>query len=153
MKSVNTLIQLSAITLNAAFIGAMLLIALVLVPFWQAFAPSVFLDWFRTYAASLGSLMLPFGPGVLILAIFALALNRDRKLWWGLTILLTVANILYFPVYFLPTNNAFVEQTIPIAEVSGELNNWLNYHWQRIFFATGGLITSAIAVSRTMSRN
>ena len=93
--------------MNGAFIGSMLLIALVLVPFWRASEPKVFLDWFTVYGGKIGNLLIPLGPGVLILAIIALFLNKENKVLWLLTIILTVANILYFPIYYLPTNTSF----------------------------------------------
>lgn len=153
MKPANKIIQLLTIALNGAFIGAMILIALVLVPFWKASEPQTFLDWFTAYGGNIGGLMIPLGPGVLILAIIALFLNKENRLLWGLTALLTLANILYFPIYYLPTNNSFVEQTIEVNEVGGELVTWLKYHWQRTFFAIGALITSILAVSKTMNKS
>ncbi|CAM1343414.1 hypothetical protein [Tenacibaculum amylolyticum] len=94
--------------------------------------------------------MIPLGPGVLILAIIALLQNKQYKVLWGLTIVFTLINIIYFPVYFLPTNTSFADQTIEVSAVSEELNNWLSYHWQRIFFASGALVTSILAISKTM---
>lgn len=150
MKLANKTIQLLTVALNGAFIGAMILIALVLVPFWQTAEPQVFLDWFSAYGNNIGQLMIPLGPGVLILAIISLLLNKENKLLWLLTIVFTIANILYFPIYYLPTNASFAEQTIALNEVSGELSNWLSYHWQRTLFAIAALITSILAVARTM---
>lgn len=152
MKLINKIIQLLTIALNGAFIGAMILIALVFVPFWEASEPHIFLDWFTEYGEKIGSLMIPLGPGVLILAIITLFLNKENKLLWGLTVLLTLANILYFPIYFLPTNNSFADQTIAVNEVNGELVTWLKYHSQRTLFAIGALITSILAVSKTMNK-
>lgn len=151
MNTINKLIQLLTIALNGAFIGAMILIATVLVPFWKSSEPQVFLDWFANYSANIGSLMIPLGPGVLVLAIISLFLNKDNKLLWLLTIILTIANVLYFPIYYLPTNSSFAEQTIALESVGSELNNWITYHWQRTFFALGALITSVIAVMKSMS--
>ncbi len=153
MKKINKIVQLLAVALNGAFIGAMILIAIVLVPFWKASAPQVFLDWFTAYGNSIGSIMIPLGPGVLVLAIIALFLNKDNKFLWILTVVFTIINILYFPIYYLPTNTSFQEQTIAINEVSGKLSDWLKYHWQRIFFAVAALITSIIAISKTMYKN
>jgi len=152
MKSYNKLIQLLTIALNSIFIGAMALIGLVLVPFWKASEPQVFLEWFTTYSKNIGSFMVPFGPGVLILAVIAFLWNRGNRILWGLTVLLTLANILYFPIYYMPTNSSFAEQAIPLSDVGEELNTWLCYHWQRLFFALGALFTSMLAVGRTMER-
>ena len=116
------------------------------------YEPQKFLDWFTTYSGEIGSIMIPLGPGVLILAIIALILNKDQKLLWILTIILTTANILYFPIYYLPTNSSFAEQTIGIYEVNSELSTWVTFHWQRTLFASGALITSILAVSKTMRK-
>ena len=139
-------IPLLTVALNGAFIGSMVLIALVLVPFWESIKPQEFLNWFSIYGSNIGNLMIPLGPGVLILALLSLFQDKKNKNLWIVTIILTLANILYFPFYFLPTNTSFAEHTIPITDVSNELSNWLNYHWQRIFFAIGALITSILTI-------
>lgn len=151
MKQINTVIQLLVITLNGAFIGAMILIAMVIVPFWQSAEPQSFLDWFSTYGHIIGKIMIPLGPGVLILAIITFFLSTENKILWGLTIVFLIANILYFPIYYLPTNHSFAAQTIEVAKVSGELSTWLNLHWQRVFFAIAALTTSVLAMTKTHS--
>lgn len=150
MKSLKNSIQLLVIALNGAFIGAMVLIAVVLVPFWQTLKPQAFLDWFTAYGSTIGSIMIPFGPGVLLLAILAFFLDKEYRLLWGLTTLFTLANILYFPFFFLPTNNSFSEQTIAIQEIDTTLLRWLQFHWQRIAFALAALITSTLAVTKAI---
>ena len=152
MKTTNKIVQLSTVILNAAFIAAMLFIAFILVPFWKASEPQIFLNWFSVYSGNIGSFMIPLGPGVLILAILALVLNKENKMLWTLTVILTLINVLYFPLYFLPTNTSFEEQTIAINKVSPELNNWLKYHWQRTFFALGALITSVLAIFKSFQK-
>lgn len=152
MSIFNKIIQLSVIVLNGAFIGAMLIIGLVLLPFWKSVESQVFLAWFSAYSGTIGSIMIPFGPSVLILAVIALVFNKNNRLLWGLTVVLTMVNTLYFPIYYMPTNNSFAMQTIALNEVGTELSNWQNYHWQRLFFAIGALITSVLAVSKTIKK-
>jgi len=152
MQQIKTIIQCSIIALNSAFIGAMLIIALVIVPFWQATQASEFMDWFSLYSPTIGKLMVPFGPGVLVLAIIVFFIDRANKMLWGLTIGLLTANVLYFPIYFLPANAAFAEQTIAVDDVSTELSTWLDFHWHRILFALAALITSILAVVKIQPR-
>lgn len=151
MQKINNTIQLSIIALNGAFIGAMILIALVLVPFWQSLQPPLFLDWFTAHSNNIGRLMIPLGPGVLCLAMATFFLSQKNKIWWGLTIIFTLFNILYFPIYFLSTNTSFAEQTIEIAQVSDTLSTWLSYHWHRIFFATAALVTTIVAILKNQA--
>jgi len=153
MNQANKIIQLLIIALNGAFIGAMVFIALVVVPFWQASEPQFFFDWFSSYGQSIGKLMIPLGPGVLILAIITFVMSKGNRILWGLTTIFLVANILYFPIYYLPTNNAFAEQTIEANALSNVLSTWLKLHWQRIFFAIGALIASIFAVIKSQSEN
>ena len=152
MLQIKKTLQCLIIALNSAFIGAMLLIALVLVPFWQTAEPSIFLDWFSLYSSNIGKLMIPFGPGVLVLAVIVFFIDRANKILWGLTIALLLANVLYFPLYFLATNASFAEQTIAISDVSTELSTWLDFHWHRILFALGALITSILAVVKNQPK-
>jgi len=153
MKPMSKIIQLLTIALNGAFIGAMILIATVLVPFWQSSEPQLFLDWFSSYGNMIGKLMIPLGPGVLILAIITFFVSKENTILWGLTIVFMLINILYFPIYYLPTNNSFTEQTIELTQVSNELSTWLNFHWQRVLFAMAALITSILAVTKNQSKN
>lgn len=153
MNDLKKLIPLLAVALNSAFIGAMILIGLVLVPFWRTVEPQAFLDWFTTYSGSIDSLMFPFGPGVLILAVVAFFLRKEQRVLWGLTALLILANILYYFIYFRPTNSSFAQQTMGTHEVGEELSVWLTYHWQRIIFALGALITSILAISKTSAKD
>jgi len=59
-----------------------------------------------------------------------------------------LANMLYYPIYYVPTNTSFAEQTIDVARVSNELSTWITLHWQRIFFAIAALVTSILAVTK-----
>ncbi|OUS30455.1 hypothetical protein A9R01_12465 ['Osedax' symbiont bacterium Rs2_46_30_T18] len=152
MQQINKVIQCLIIALNSAFIGAMLIIALVIVPFWQTTQASDFLDWFSLYSPTIGKLMIPFGPGVLMLTVIVFFIDGTNKKLWGLTIGFLLANVLYFPIYFLPTNASFAEQTIAINDVSTELSTWLGFHWHRIFFALAALITSILAVVKIQPR-
>ena len=148
MNQLNKIVQMLVIGLNGAFIGAMILIGIVLVPFWQVSEPQVFLDWFSKYSSTIGGMMIPLGPGVLVLAIATYFLSANNKKLWGLTAIFILINVLYFPIYYLPTNNSFAEQTIELASISSELSTWINLHWQRVFFASLALVTSIIAVVR-----
>ena len=151
MQHIKTTLQILIIALNSAFIGAMLLIALVIVPFWQAGETQSFLDWFSAYSPNIAKMMIPLGPGVLVLAILVFFMERENKILWGLTIAFLVANVGYFPIYFLPANASFAEQTIAISEVSAELATWLDFHWHRIILALGALLTSILAVVKNQS--
>ena len=151
MQHANKVIQLLLIALNGALIGAMILIALVMVPFWQSSEPQAFLDWFTAYSPSIGDLMLPLGFGVLFLAVVTFFLSKENKVLRGLTIVFILVTIVYYPIYYLPTNASFSEQTINAAEIGSELSTWLSLHWQRIFFSGAALVTSILAVTRTQS--
>ncbi|MCJ8300686.1 MAG: hypothetical protein MJK13_17380 [Pseudomonadales bacterium] len=130
----------------------MVLIALVIVPFWQAGETQAFLDWYSAYSPNSARMMLPLGPGGLVLTILVFFMERENKILWGLTIAFLVANVGYFPIYFLPANAAFAEQTIAISEVSAELATWLDFHWHRIILALGALLTSTLAVVKKPSK-
>ncbi len=146
MSQINKIIQQLIIALNGAFIGAMVLIGVVLVPFWQSSEPQTFLNWFTEYGNTIGGIMIPLGPGVLILSILTFFLSSENKKLWALTSVFILINVIYFPAYYLPTNSSFAEQTIALTQVSAELSTWLSFHWQRVLFASFALITSIMAV-------
>lgn len=149
MNLLRKLTPLLVILLNSAFIGAMVLIGLVLVPFWQSSEPQVFLDWFSNYSRLIGRIMIPLGPGVLLLSVItALIIKKNKKMWW-LTSALILVNVLYFPIYYLPTNTAFTEQFIAIEAVPETLSSWALFHWQRVIFATLALVTAIVALVKS----
>src|SRR5438876_218312 len=63
--------------LAALLAGAMLLIRVVLVPFWQRLAPDAFRDWFRDNSGRIGAVMFPLGGAATLSATAAAVVSRD----------------------------------------------------------------------------
>ncbi len=149
MKVTNQILPLLTIAINGVFIGGQLLISVLLGPFWKKMEPQAVLDWFTQNVDNMGLLMAPLGPLVLILSVIVFFKKGPSKLLWGLTVIFMLGNILYLPFYFIDANTMLVDQVIQLDMVKTELLRWLNFNWQRTFFALAALTTSIWAVSKT----
>src|SRR6476620_3272675 len=63
--------------LTALFAGAMLVIRVALVPFWERLPPDAFRDWFRVNSPSIEALMVPLGGAATVSATAAAVVSRD----------------------------------------------------------------------------
>jgi hypothetical protein len=135
MFSFTKLFQLIAFGALSVFAGALLFIAFVLVKFWQAAEPSVFLNWMSEHFFRLPTIMVPLNVIALIATLAALVASWKSgfygRLFWGLGFIFLFACTITFPIYFAGANLEFTEQTIPLTAVAGKINTWSQWHWFR----------------------
>jgi hypothetical protein len=131
--------------------GAMLLIAVAIVPFWSSLEPTAFADWFRAYSPLLGRFMLPLGASAAILAVLAAALARPlsspRFGSFALAAALAVAVGAVYPLYFSAANAAIAGKSLGADEIAAELVRWRSWHW----FRTGAGVLGFLAALRGLS--
>jgi hypothetical protein len=110
--------------------GAMLLIAVALVPYWTSLEPAEFARWFRDHASLIGRLMIPLGVAAAALTALAAWLARPAPAsrWLLLAAgLATVVGALY-PVYFSAANASIASGALAPDEVAAELRRWRTWH-------------------------
>ncbi len=73
------LLAVGSVVLTGLFTGAMLLVGVALVTFWQSLEPQAFLDWFAAHSHRVGRLMVPLG-GAAVLATWAAAAVLWRRI-------------------------------------------------------------------------
>ncbi len=142
---------LSVIALSL-FSGAFLFIAFVVVRFWQAIAPAVFLDWMNENFFRFPILMIPLNMIALILTIVALGTawksRPASRLPLGLALVCIFACTITYPTYFAGANAAFLGRTIELPQIGDAIQTWATWHWLRtglaivaVSFASWGLLT------------
>ena len=140
---VKSVVVNGAAALLGLLAGAMLLIAVALVPWWQSLEPTEFARWFREHSPAIGRLMLPLGAGGAALACTAAGLTRRRDLWVAAA--LAVFTVATYPLYFAAANAAIAGGNLESSQIAAELARWRTWHWLR---TVAGLSAFLIALRR-----
>ena len=115
--------------------GAMLLIAVALVPFWADLEPTGFARWFREHSPLLARIMLPLGASATVLAVLAASLARPlsspHARWLVVAAVLAAAVAAVYPLYFTSANAALAGGALGASEITAELQRWRIWHWVR----------------------
>jgi hypothetical protein len=151
MKTLKIL-QIFSLVALAAFTGAFLFIAMVIVPFWLASEPDYFLNWFTNNFFRFPILMIPLNLiaflTTLITLIVAWKSAANTKFWWsGATMFIFLASITY-PLYFASANAEFLNHTIELELVANKIAVWSNWNWLRTVLSFAALILGVIGIDQ-----
>jgi len=131
--------------------GAMLLIAVAIVPYLTSLEPLEFARWFREHSPLLGRIMLPLGVSATVLALAAAALvpllSSPQLPWLAAAAALAVAVAAVYPLYFTRANASLAGASLGPSEVSGELRRWRTWHWARTVAGTLAFLAALRALS------
>ena len=145
----NILPQIATVLLGF-LAGALLLLALGLVPYWQALDPASFVPIFRDNSAHIASFMMPLGFSATGLTWLALGLAMWKKTpsrnWLIAASVCALCMLATFPIYFSGANAALAEGAVPVAEISHALSQWQTVHWVRTIAAIAGCVCALKAV-------
>ncbi len=124
--------------------GAMLFIALALVPFWQQLPPAEFRAWFAAHSWRIGELMFSLGIAAVLLSLSALirdGTNLSRWIAFGAALAVAIVTIAINE----PANVRFAAPTgLSDPETMALLVHWKLWHWIRVAF---GLVAFSAALS------
>jgi len=122
--------------------GAMLVIAVVLVPFWHALPPPELRGWFARHAGRTGALMFPLGGTALVAAVAAWVTTRSAS---GALAAGAAAGVVAVTLLFNePANRRFAGPVyLSDADAVALLGRWRRWHWLR---AGLGLVAFAAAL-------
>ncbi len=67
---------------------------------------------------------------------------------WVLSALCIVVVLVLTFVYFIPSNTAFANNAMELAQVTEKLNQWIHIHYFRIVFAMLSAVLGVIAVAK-----
>jgi hypothetical protein len=143
MSSFSRIFNLLSVISLSLFSGAFLFIALVVVKFWQAVAPDVFLSWMSDHFFRFPLLMVPLNMVALLLTIASFGTGwksrPSSRIPLGLSVICIFACTLTYPIYFAGANAEFLNRSIELSQVSSALNTWSNWHWLRTILAIAAL--------------
>ena len=148
-------LQDAALLLLGLFAGAMLVIGVSFVGYWQSLEPSTFLNWFATNADRIGGLMLPLGAAATLAALGSAAVTwssggRTRR-WSAASAVLAVSILVVYFVVHAPRNAAFTSGRMPPERVAGELAVWARWHWVRVLLGVAAFWTQLAAIRAASS--
>jgi hypothetical protein len=149
------ILNLLSIVALSLFSGAFLFIALVVVKFWQAVAPDVFLNWMGDHFFRFPTLMVPLNIISLILTIAALGAgwksNPASRLALGLSAISIFICTLTFPIYFAGANAEFLSRSIALPQIATAIDTWALWHWLRTGLAVLALIFASFGLCQSSS--
>ena len=139
---------LSAV-LNGLLAGGMILIELVLVPFWRAAPPAEFRSWFAAHSPRLRALLVPLGAGAGVVNV-ASALARVATGGRGgasSAAVAAAAGVVAVTVTVNePINHRFTADGLADAETTDLLARWARWHHLRVALGVTATLGAALAL-------
>lgn len=140
---------LSVIALSF-FSGAFLFIALVVIKFWQAVEPDVFLNWMSDHFFRFPTLMVPLNMISLVFTIAAFGTawksRPSSRLTLGISTICIFACTVTFPIYFAGANAEFLARSIALPQIAPAIATWAIWHWIRTGLAIAALIFASFGL-------
>jgi hypothetical protein len=143
---------LSAATLGVVgmLAGAMLLIKLVLVPFWQGVPPREFRTWFGRHSRRIRALMVPLGAAGLGTAAASAAVEASMEGASGSAAVAAGASAGVVAITVLvnePANEKFEQIDFDDAETTALLKHWARWHDLRVGLGLLATVAAALTVA------
>jgi hypothetical protein len=129
--------------------GAMLLVGVVLVPFWRALPPAEFRAWFAANAFRIGAVMFPLGGGAALAAVATVILGRREpsRAWLVVAATGALGVLTVTALVNEPANERFaVPSALGDHETQVLLGRWAMFHWVRLGFGLAGFYAAVRAL-------
>ena len=142
------LLYLSAL-MTGLMEGAMLFIAVVLVPSWRRSSPAAFREWFAANSPRVGTLMLTLGAASTLATLAALVVmhGEPRAAARWTAFLGSVAVGIVTAAVNEPANKQFAATGISDTETTVLLNRWMRAHWLRIILGMAAFVGALWALA------
>ncbi|MGY1638592.1 anthrone oxygenase family protein [Geodermatophilus sp. SYSU D00742] len=136
--------------LTGLLAGGMVLIEVVLLPFWRRASPADFRDWFAAHSDRIRDLMIPLGVGAgTVGAASALAHLTEgrRNTPASVTAALATVGVIGITVTVSePANHRFTAGTLTDAETTELLGRWARWHHARVVLGLAATLAAAAAL-------
>jgi hypothetical protein len=151
MNNLARILNLLSVISLSLFSGAFLFIAFVVVRFWQAAEPDIFLSWMSDHFFRFPMLMIPLNMVSFLLAIAAFGTawksRPTNRIPLGLSLICIFACSITYLIYFAGANAEFLNRAIALPLVGDAIHTWATWHWVRtgleiaaLIFASWGLL-------------
>jgi len=127
--------------------GAMLVIGVVLVPFWSGLSPVELRSWFARHAGRTGALMFPLGGAATGAAAGAWLVVDGR--WPALAVAAAAGVVAITMLVNEPANRRFAHPAYYLsdADTVALLGRWRRWHWVRMALGLVAFIAALRALS------
>jgi hypothetical protein len=135
-----------SVALLGILAGAMLMVGVSIVGYWQSLEASVFVDTFGEHALRVNSLIVP----LTIVAVLTTALTAagtwitqaPNRAWFVAAAALVVAAGLLHPLYFMKAQDALSASGAAPEKITEFLSSWRNWQWLRVGLCFAALVAS-----------
>ena len=145
------LLRLATAAVTGTLAGAMVLIRVVLVPFWRGLPPREFRVWFSEHSGRIRSLMVPLGAAGVATATVTAAAERHAEEAPGAATVAAAASAGVVAITLTvnePANAKFEQVDFDDRETAELLRKWSRWHDARVIL---GLIAMTAATITTAS--
>jgi Domain of unknown function (DUF1772) len=147
MNNLARILNLLSVISLSLFSDAFLFIAFVVVRFWQAVAPEVFLNWMSDHFYRFPVLMVPLNMVALLLTIAAFGMawksQPSSRIPLGLSVVCIFACTLTYQIYFAGANAEFLNRSIEVSQIENAIQTWATWHWLRTGLTIAALLFSS----------
>jgi len=145
-------LALVSAVLTGLLTGAMILIEVVLVPFWRAASPADFRRWFTAHSDRIRRLMIPLGAAAGVFSsASAIARSAGDRRNSGASVAAAAATAGVVGITVAvnePLNHSFTGGALSDAETTDLLRRWQYWHRLRVLLGAVGAVAAASALSR-----
>lgn len=146
-----TLAVLTAV-LVGLLAGGMVLIEVLLVPFWRGAPPAEFRDWFTAHSGRIRALMLPLGAGAGVVAIASAVANvaegREAAAASVAAAGATAGVVAITITVNEPANRQFTGGTLTDNETAALLDRWARWHDLRVVLGLAATVAAVLALAQ-----
>ena len=139
-------LALVSATLAGAMAGGMVVIQVVLVPFWRAIPPAEFRRWFTANVDRLRRLMVPLGAAAGVASVAQLS-GRDREGVSSVAAAVATAGVVAITLTVNePANHRFTDGPLTDSETTDLLRTWARWHHVRVVLGLAAAAAAAAAI-------
>ena len=143
-------LELLSAVLVGLLAGGMVLIEVVLLPFWRSVPPAEFRRWFTANAPRIRTLMVPLGAGAAIASVASAvtdALLARRRGPASLTAAAATVGVVAVTVTVSePANHRFTGGALTDPETTDLLGRWARWHHLRVGLGVVATVAAASAI-------
>ena len=145
-------LAITSAVLTGVMAGGMVVIQVVLVPFWRGVPPADFRRWFTANVSRIRALMVPLGAGTGVACIASAVAQRvagRRSNPASVAAAAATAGVIAITMTVNePMNHRFAGGTLSDTETTDLLRSWARWHHVRVALGVAGTVAAAAAPAR-----
>ena len=154
-RMVARFLALLSAVLTGLLAGGMILIDVVLLPFWRGVPPEQFRTWFAAYSDRIRTLMIPLGAGAAGVSAASAVVQTAKAPRAGAAAVAAAAATGVVAITITvnePMNHRFTTDDLTDAETASLLERWARWHHVRVALGVVATLGAASALMERRSR-